>query len=101
MGGLSGNDEHYRTMTTAKVARIYTETNGQMEIIGVGGVNNSQTALDKIKAGARAIQVVTAIREIGTTLPGRINRGLVEWMDRNGVTNITDIIGINTRRINT
>jgi len=64
-----------------------------MEIIGVGGVKDAQTALEKIRAGARVVQVVTAIRGEGTTLPGRINRGLVEYLEREGIRDINDVVG--------
>jgi len=93
-GGLSGDNEEFRRMATEKIAHIYRETGGQMEIVGIGGVKDVETALEKIKAGARVIQIVTAIRGEGTTLPGRINSGLVEWMDREGVGNISEIVGV-------
>ena len=80
-------------MATEKVAHIFKETGGKMEIIGVGGVKDTETALEKIKAGARIVQVVTGIRGEGTTLPGRINRGLVEYMEREGIRNINELVG--------
>jgi dihydroorotate dehydrogenase len=49
--------------------------------------------LEKIRAGARVVQVVTAIRGEGTTLPGRINRGLVEYLEREGIRDINDVVG--------
>ena len=93
-GGLSGDNEEFRRMANEKIAHIYRETGGRMEIVGIGGVKDVETALEKIRAGARVVQVVTAIRGEGTTLPGRINRGLVEWMDREGVGNISEVVGI-------
>jgi dihydroorotate dehydrogenase len=92
-GGLSGDDLEFRKMATEKVAHIYKETSGQIEIIGVGGVKDTETALEKIKAGAKVIQVVTAIRGEGPALPGRINRGLVKWMEREGIGSISEIVG--------
>lgn len=93
-GGLSGDNPNFRRMATEKVAHIYKETNGAIEIIGVGGVKDTKTALEKIKAGAKIVQVVTGIRGEGTTLPGRINRGLAEWMDRERVKNISEVVGV-------
>ena len=95
-GGLSGNDPDFRRMATEIIKHIFRETGGQMEIIGIGGVNNTESALEKIRAGANVVQVVTAIREVGTSLPGRINRGLVEYMDREGISNLDEIRGSNT-----
>jgi len=92
-GGLSGDDEGFRRMTTGKIAHIYREAGGKIEIIGVGGIKDTATALEKIKAGARLVQIVTGIRGEGTTLPGRITRGLVKWMEREGITNINELVG--------
>jgi dihydroorotate dehydrogenase len=93
-GGLSGDDPDYRKLATEKVAYIYRETKGKIDIIGVGGVKDAQTALEKIKAGAKIVQVVTGIRGEGTALPGRINRGIVSYMEKEGVKNIQELVGI-------
>lgn len=92
-GGLSGDNAEFRRMATEKIAHIYKETGGQMEIVGIGGVKDVKTTLEKIRAGAKIVQIVTAIRGEGTTLPGRINRGLVDWMEREGIESISEIVG--------
>jgi dihydroorotate dehydrogenase len=97
-GGLSGDDPNYRKMATEQVAHIYRETKGCIDIIGVGGVKDAQTALEKIKAGAKVVQVVTAIRGEGTVLPGRINRGIVSYMEKAGVKNIGELIGVDVAK---
>lgn len=93
-GGLSGNDEDYRKMSTEKIAHIYREAGDRLEIIGVGGIKDTETALEKIKAGAKLLQIVTAIRGEGTTVAGRINRGLVDYMEKEGIKNLSEIVGI-------
>lgn len=93
MGGLSGDDEEFRAMATEKVRHIREATRGAIEIIGVGGVNSGPTALEKIAAGANAIQIVTGIRQVGPTLPGQINRWLVDYMEREGIHSIADLVG--------
>lgn len=97
-GGLSGNDPEFRRMATEKVAHIYRETGGKMEIIGIGGVRDTETALEKIRAGARVVQIVTAIRGEGTSLPGKINSGIVEYMEQEGISNLDEIMGTDVRR---
>lgn len=92
-GGLSGDDEEFRRMSTDKIKHIHRETGGNIEIIGVGGINNWQTALEKIQAGAKVIQIVTAIRGEGPSIAGRINRGLVGFMERGGIRNISELVG--------
>lgn len=96
-GGLSGDDADFRKMATEKVAHIYRETGGMIEIIGVGGVKDASTALEKIRAGAKVVQVVTAIRSEGTNLAGKINSGLVNFLERDGISNITELIGVDAR----
>ena len=97
-GGVSGNDADYRSLATAQVAHIYRQTRGSIDIIGVGGVKDAQTALEKIRAGARAVQVVTAIRGEGTAVAGRINRGIVEYMEKEGVSCVQELVGIDVKR---
>ena len=97
-GGLSGDDPDYRRMATEKVAHIYQQTKGKVDIIGVGGVKDAQTALEKIKAGAKVVQVVTGIRGEGTALPGRINRGIVDFMDKEGVRSVQELVGIGVKK---
>lgn len=92
-GGLSGDDPEYRRMATEKVAYIYAQTGGRLEIIGVGGVKDGRTALEKLQAGASLVQVVTAIRGEGPGVANRINRELLEWMDREGVRHLSEVIG--------
>jgi dihydroorotate dehydrogenase len=93
LGGISGNDSDFRAMATNIIKHIYKESGDQVEIIGVGGVNSAETAWEKIAAGARALQIVTAIREVGPTLPGRINSGLIEKMEKEGVDSLEEIRG--------
>ena len=97
-GGVSGNDEDYRKMATEKIAHIYREAGDRLEIIGVGGIKDTETALEKIKAGAKLLQIVTAIRGEGTTVAGRINGGIVEYMEKDGIKNLSEIVGIEARK---
>lgn len=95
-GGISGNDPEFRQMATDKVRFIYKETRGEqhhIDIIGAGGVNDGPTALEKIQAGARVVQIVTGIREVGPTLPGKINRWLADYLDREGISDINELVG--------
>jgi len=98
-GGLAGDDEEFRRMATEKVAHIFREAGDRLEIIGIGGIKDTKTALEKIMAGAKAVQIVTAIRGEGTTLPGRINRGLVDWMKKEGISSISQVVGQAASRV--
>jgi len=97
-GGLSGDDLDYRRMATEQVAHIYRQTKGKIDIIGVGGVKDAQTALEKMKAGATVVQVVTGLRGEGPALAGRINRGMVDFMEKEGVRSVQEVVGIDAKK---
>lgn len=87
-GGMSGDIPEFVGKTDAQIAFIRREVEGvpNFEIQGVGGVNSLERALAKFLAGADVVQIVTGIREVGPALPGRINRELAAWMDKQCIT---------------
>lgn len=97
-GGLSGDDPIFREMSTNLIRAIHYRTGGKMPIIGVGGINSARTALDKIRAGASAVQIMTGIRQVGPTLPGRINRGIAEYLSWRGANSLKEIVGSDHQR---
>lgn len=92
-GGLSGNDPHFRELSNRTIAYIYSEIGDRITIMGVGGINSAETAIEKHLAGASLLQVVTALREQGPTIADTINRGRVQWLEKHGISHIKDIIG--------
>ena len=70
-GGLSGRP--LRDRATALIRCISRETNGQLPIIGVGGILNPLDALEKLEAGAALIQVYTGLVYAGPSLVRQIN----------------------------
>ena len=92
-GGVSGNDFEYRSLSTSVISHIYRATGGQIDIIGSGGVCDTASALEKLRAGAKAVQIVTGLRGEGLSVANSINRGLVEFMDENGMKNLSEITG--------
>lgn len=94
-GGLSGNDSDYRRRATERMRFITKETDGTgLQRIGVGGINTAEHAIERIEAGAQAIQVVTAIRQHGLKTARRINGGILAHIDVSGIRNIEEIVGI-------
>ena len=65
-----------------------------MDIIGVGSVHNAESALEKIMAGAKALQIVTAIRGEGSAVAGKINRGIIQYMESESVGNLQELVGV-------
>lgn len=92
-GGISGNDSEYRSLSTSIISHVYRTAGGELEIIGVGGVSDTASALEKLRAGAKALQVVTGLRGEGLSVANSINRGLLRFMDENGISDISEITG--------
>jgi dihydroorotate dehydrogenase len=90
-GGLSGPP--LRRRATEIIRTIYRRTGGRLPIIGVGGVDGTQTALEKIQAGASLVQIYTGLVYQGPGLVRRINRGLSRWMDHLGVDSPAELVG--------
>ncbi|QMU56368.1 MAG: quinone-dependent dihydroorotate dehydrogenase [Candidatus Mycalebacterium zealandia] len=90
-GGISGDDVDYRKLSTERIAYIRSQTKGKITIIGSGGIKDTKTALEKISAGANALQVFTAIRGEGAWVAGNINRGLVRFMEKEGISSLSEI----------
>lgn len=93
MGGLSGDNADYREMATKIIAHIYKEAGNKIDIIGAGGIKDTETAIEKIKAGAKALQIYAAFDEQGPHLPGMINRGILEHMEKNGIKSVEELVG--------
>ncbi|MEM8527291.1 MAG: quinone-dependent dihydroorotate dehydrogenase [Bacteroidota bacterium] len=75
-GGLSGAP--LRERATEVIRYIYEKTNGELPIIGVGGINSATDALEKIQAGASLVQIYTGLIYQGPTLIKKINKLLTE-----------------------
>lgn len=90
-GGLSGRPLF--VPSTRVLARLAKETGGALPLIGVGGVASAADAYAKIKAGASAVQLYTAMVYHGLSLAHRIARGLDEMLAHDGFENVADAVG--------
>ncbi|TKT74204.1 quinone-dependent dihydroorotate dehydrogenase [Aquamicrobium sp. LC103] len=88
-GGLSGRPLFVRS--TAILARMRHLLGPQAVIIGVGGVDSTETAMEKIRAGADLVQLYTGMIYAGPALPGRIVRGMADYVRRMGLSSITEL----------
>jgi dihydroorotate dehydrogenase len=88
-GGLSGRPLFSRS--TAVLARMRRLAGPELPLIGGGGVDSAETALDKIRAGADLVQLYTGMIYGGPALPGRIVTGLAEACSRQGLTSISEL----------
>ncbi|WP_281825424.1 quinone-dependent dihydroorotate dehydrogenase [Jannaschia rubra] len=93
-GGLSGQPLFERS--TRILARLSTLTD--LPLIGVGGVATAEQAYAKIRAGASAVQLYTALVYEGISLPVRILRGLEALLERDGFDNVSQAVGTDRDR---
>ncbi|PHP26635.1 quinone-dependent dihydroorotate dehydrogenase [Limimaricola cinnabarinus] len=89
MGGLSGQPLFERS--TRVLARLSALTD--LPLIGVGGVGSAEQAYQKIRAGASAVQLYTALVYGGVSLAGEIARGLDALLARDGFDNVAQAVG--------
>jgi len=88
-GGLSGASIH--PIAVWAVYSVFREI--PADIIGVGGVLTWKDAAELILAGARAVQVGTAIVYRGPNVVRSIVKGLRSWVRRLGVKSIAELSG--------
>jgi dihydroorotate dehydrogenase len=94
-GGISGKPLGERA--TEVIRFIYRQTQGNLPIIGVGGIFSLDDAWEKITAGASLLQIYTGWLYRGPWLVSNILQGLTEKLEVNGLTNINQAVGINNR----
>lgn len=90
-GGLSGRP--LRERSTEIIRHIFRQTHGRLPIIGVGGIFSADDAWDKIAAGASLVQIYTALVFEGPGLPNKIVTGLIERMRCEGINDLKEVIG--------
>lgn len=74
-GGLSGRAIQKRS--TQVVKWISEITDGKKPLVGVGGIDSPEAAIEKINAGAHLIQIYTGMVYEGPSLVKQINKALI------------------------
>jgi dihydroorotate dehydrogenase len=90
-GGLSGKP--LMAPSTACLSTMYRYTNGQVPIIGCGGVASGADAYAKIRAGASLVQLYSAMVFQGPGLVGRIKRDLAARLRADGFSSVAEAVG--------
>lgn len=90
-GGLSGAPLFARS--TRVLARLSELTGGELPLVGVGGVATAEQAYAKIRAGASAVQLYTALVFGGLTLVHEIVTGLDRLLERDGFGTVAEAVG--------
>ena len=91
-GGLSG--QPLFQISTHTLRLFAGALNGRLPLIGVGGIENGLTALAKIKAGASAVQLYSAMVFQGPGLVARILDELDGLLMAEGFDHVSEAVGV-------
>jgi dihydroorotate dehydrogenase len=90
-GGVSGAPLFARS--TAILARVHALAGGRLALVGVGGVASAEQAYAKVRAGATAVQLYTALAYRGLDLVPRLLAGLDALLARDGFASVSEAVG--------
>jgi dihydroorotate dehydrogenase len=90
-GGLSGRPLQARARAALSAAT--SASNRRLPLIAVGGIDSGREAYDRIRAGAAAVQLYSALIYGGPGLVGRIKRDLVQCLRDDGFTSVAEAVG--------
>lgn len=90
-GGISGAP--LRQRSTEVIRFIWQQTQGQLPVIGVGGIFTAEDAWEKITAGASLLQVYTGWIYEGPWMVQRLLKGLLEKLEAHGFESLAAAIG--------
>ena len=90
-GGLSGAPLFEKS--TRVLAQLSQLCGPEIPLIGVGGVSTAEQAYEKIRAGASAVQLYTALVFGGLSMVSDIAKGLDALLERDGFANVADAVG--------
>ncbi len=90
-GGLSGAP--LMELSTQVLRRFYRAADRRLPIIGVGGIASGADAYAKLRAGATAVQLYSAMVYEGPGLAARIARDLAARVKAEGFSSVEQVIG--------
>jgi len=91
MGGLSGKPLF--GPSTEILRQLARATESKVPLIGVGGISSAETAYAKIRAGASAVQLYSALTYQGLSLVTDIAKGLDRLLEQDGFANVSEAVG--------
>jgi dihydroorotate dehydrogenase len=95
VGNFSGMPTQKRSNELIKL--IFTKYGQKIKIIGCGGIFTGADAYEKIKLGASLVQLITGLIFEGPQLVSQINYELVGLLRKDGFTNISQAVGVNSK----
>ncbi|MEL4898257.1 quinone-dependent dihydroorotate dehydrogenase [Crocosphaera sp. Alani8] len=94
-GGISGKP--IRQRSTEVIRFIYEQTQGNLPIIGIGGIFTAEDAWEKIVAGASLLQLYTGWIYQGPWCIPDIAQGLIEHLEKHKLSHISEAVGMNCK----
>jgi len=91
-GGLSGAP--LMGLSTAVLARFHAAAQGRFVLVGAGGVASGADAYAKIRAGAVAVQLYSALVYEGPGLVRRLKSDLAARLKADGFVSVAQAIGV-------
>jgi dihydroorotate dehydrogenase len=91
IGGLSGAPIKQRS--TEMIRSLYKAMDGDVFIVGVGGVGSGEDAYEKLKAGASVVQIYSMMVYQGPGCVSRIRHDLAAIMEERGHKSLEDVVG--------
>ncbi len=89
-GGLSGTP-----IKPVALRCVYEIASGyDIPIMGCGGVSTWEDAVEFILAGASAVQIGSALGSDNFDLFDTINRGILSYMERKGISRVAEMVGL-------
>jgi dihydroorotate dehydrogenase len=90
-GGLSGAP--LTALSTQKLGEFIAAAAGRLVLVGVGGIGSGADAYAKIRAGACAVQLYSALVFEGPGLVTRIKRDLAQRLHADGFKSVSEAVG--------
>ncbi len=91
-GGLSGEPLCDRANQLTR--RLYRRLGTGMPIVGVGGIHSVESAYQRIRSGARLLQVYTSLIYQGPGMISSIAKKLSERVQEDGYQHLSQVVGI-------
>lgn len=90
-GGLSGAP--LRDLAQSVLGRFHQSAAGRLPLIGVGGIASGSDAYDRIRAGASAVQLYSALVFEGPGLAVRLSQDLAARLRADGFRTLAEAVG--------
>ena len=91
-GGLSGAP--LGPMALDRLRRARAASGGTIALVAAGGIADADAAFARIRAGASLVQLYTGLVYGGPGLVARLNRGLIDRVERAGLASLADAVGL-------